>query len=687
MTFWKYFLPRQATTTFINQPNILSSMYKKRESRDVASSLSRKKRLIFPSKKAQVTIFIIIGLVLVLAVVLVIALKQELVTFKPGEIIPTQKGKVEQFITACIEQVGDDALAKVGAQGGYIDVPAQITQDANQYLRRSTFLVTPYWAYGPNTNIPSLDFIKQEIDRYMEQNIRGCLLNTDAFTEAYDIIEKSEIKANTEIVESKVLFNVHWNIEIRNKAGDVVTELIDHTGESPVKLKRIHTLASRIVEKEMETLKVEDITQDLLALEHPDVPTAGIEISCSKKEWNVNTVKQTILDLLRINIRELQIKGTDIIEYPEELTYYQNHYLWDIGEDYYDEDLSVVFNFDQNSPYTFGVTPLSGTKMKSSQLGGSDMLSFLCIQTWKFTYDVSFPVEVNIRDDTGYEFTTAFTAHVVQNTPYRGDIVSRPSYIVPSTTDEDYCKTMNIPMTVHTFELVQNELTGIYSKEPLDEVNTSFTCLRYKCEMGTTEYRADLGDVAAYTKNFPYCVGGILRGTKEGYKEDWERVVTEAGKETELELLPIFFFSANKTKIVKHQLGDEGEIGPAQELGSKESALIKIVLKKQTDLPNAPFHESTIVRTKLVEERAQEQNLELFAKADFMYELQVTVLEDEKFIAGYEGNWTVPWNAVVNAGHIIFHTVSKDTSSEEDMFAFMAGIEEHSSLVPAPEIK
>ncbi|HLC71739.1 MAG TPA: hypothetical protein VJI32_07040, partial [Candidatus Nanoarchaeia archaeon] len=469
-------------------------MYKKRESRDVARSLSRENKLIFSSKKAQVTIFIIIGIVLLLALILIIALKQELVTFKPGEIIPTHKGKVEQFITSCIEQVGDDALAKIGAQGGYINVPADVAGDGNKHLKVSSFLVIPYWAYGATTNIPPLDFIKRELDAELEKNIRDCLLNTGAFREIYDIVEKSEIDADTQLVDSKVLFNVHWKIEVRNKAGDVVTELIDHTGESPVKLKRIHTLASRIVEKEMETLKVEDITQDLLALEHPNVPTAGIEISCSKKEWNVNTVKQTVQDLLRINIRELQIKGTDIIEYPKELTYYQNHYLWDIGEEYQDDSLSAVFNFDQQYPFTFGVTPLSGVKMKSSQLGGSDLLSFLCIQTWKFTYDVVFPVSVKIRDDTGYNFNIAFTVHVIRNTPNRGEVTSRPSYFINTVTDEDYCRNMNIPMTVSTYELVQNEQSGVYNREPLDDVNTTITCLRYKCEMGTTEYRADMGD-------------------------------------------------------------------------------------------------------------------------------------------------------------------------------------------------
>ena len=89
----------------------------------------------------------------------------------------------------------------------------------------------------------------------------------------------------------------------------------------------------------------------------------------------------------------------------------------------------------------------------------------------------------------------------------------------------------------------------------------------------------------------------------------------------------------------------------------------------------------------MVDEQAQEQDLELLAKADFSYELQVTVLQDEKFIAGYEGNWTVVWSSAANANQIIFHTISKDTSNEEDMFAFMLGIKEQSTLVPAPEIK
>ena len=84
-------------------------MYQKRKEMSKSSFIST----IFHTKKAQVTIFIILGIVILIAVSLVILLKTELVTFKTGDIIPTEKGKVENYITSCIEKIGEEALPKM----------------------------------------------------------------------------------------------------------------------------------------------------------------------------------------------------------------------------------------------------------------------------------------------------------------------------------------------------------------------------------------------------------------------------------------------------------------------------------------------------------------------------------------------------------------------------------------------
>ncbi len=661
-------------------------MHKKR---DRKVSFSQTSNSFSYSKKGQITVFIILGILLLLALILVLTLKSEIFAFKTDEIIPTEKGKVENFIVACMDQIGEDALFKIGVQGGYIEIPEDVARDQGRSLVLSPFISLPYWAIGPTTYIPSLDEIKERMDTYMEENLRECLFDMDAFNEKYDLIEKSEITADTRIVDAKVIFNVHWDIEVKNKAGEVISEVIDHAAESPVKLKLLYETAVRILEKEMSTLKLEDITQDLIALEHPDVPVNGIELRCSKKAWNIGKVEETLMNMLRVNVRELKIKGTDFVEFPDDFPYYQNHYVWDLGEGLSNE-VGVMFNFDQTYPYTFVVTPSNGKKMQSSQLGGSDMLSFLCLQTWKFTYDVVYPVSVRLRDETtGYDFNMAFTVHLLQNTPNKGDPVPRASALVPSVNDEDYCKTADIPMTVKTFELVDNG-QGVSFNEDLGDVNLSLTCLRYKCEAGTSKYDyANLGYAGTIT-NFPYCVGGILRGEKEGYKENWKRVVTNPGEEVELQLIPIVEWPASKIKIVKHQLSEDIEtfLPAGEELSKNENALIKLNFAKSNNTENNLKHDSTIIVSKDIETEVQDdEKLELLGKADFTYYLEIMAFKEETFVGGYKGEITVPWSQLKEGNELVFHILSEETSNEEKMFEFMGNLEHNSQFIPALEIR
>jgi hypothetical protein len=165
-------------------------------------------------KKSQITIFIILGILLLLAGVLVFLFQKEILTFKPEEIILTEKGKIENYISGCINEIGEEALFLAGLQAGYIEVPEDIFKDGNKHLKLSPENVVPYWARESEANIPSLDYIKEEINKKIEEGLRGCLLGREAFGETYDIIEKSDIEANTEAVDAKTIFNVRWNLDI-----------------------------------------------------------------------------------------------------------------------------------------------------------------------------------------------------------------------------------------------------------------------------------------------------------------------------------------------------------------------------------------------------------------------------------------------------------------------------------------
>lgn len=672
-------------------------MYQKRKGVDVVGTAIR-----YPlHKRGQVTLFIIIGLVLLLALFLLVTLRKETLGITPDEILPVGKGKIEQFISKCIEDAGEEALFRLGQQAGYVTVPDEISNDASRHLRTSNVMVIPYWAYGEFTAIPSIQRIKEEIDTHIEAAVPECLLASPAFREKYDLLEKSPLEADTEIGDTKVLFNAHWEIEVRDKEGKVVADLLDHQGSSPVKLQRVYETSQRIVEEEMRTLKLEDITQDLIALEHPQLPVAGMELGCSRKIWRVDEAKETLQNMLRVNVRKLQIQGAEVIAYPEEFPYYQNHYVWDVGEKSLPPEVRAVFHYDNNFPFLFQVTPAAGNVMSSSSLRGQGLVSLFCLQQWKFTYDVVYPVAVRVTDDTtGYTFTTAFTVHLLRNFPHRaGYVAARPSGMLTFATDELYCRGGRIPMTVLTWENVENEAQGIYQTEPLENVNVSFTCIKYRCDLGESSINfAQRGYQAGLTLNFPQCAGGILRGEKPGYKEDWIQITSKAGGEAELFLTPLFLLPAERIVVREHRLDDLNDLNSIPStttvrhegtaLPADTTALIQLTLHKDTDALGQPFHQTSVVYSSSLDQPVlQQEGLSLLAKADFTYELQVDLFRENEFIGGYKGNWTVPWNQLEHAEEIVFHVVTARDASDEELFELQLGLSGESKNVPLPEVR
>ena len=633
-------------------------------------------------RKGQITVFVVLGILLLLALVLVVLFQKEVIVFKPEELIPTEKGKITNFITSCIDQIGEEAIYTLGLQGGYLEIPSQISADAYQHLQLTPYNLVPYWARGESKRIPTLDEIKADLDRRIENELRICLMDREAFQESYEIIEKSGITANTEIVDQKVIFNVRWNLEIQNKGGEKITELIDYTAESNIKLKRAYETAKAIVDTEMNQKKLERLTIDMISLEHDQLPVAGVEISCSKKQWKVNEAKDTLKSMLRINLHQLKVEGTNYAEFPETLPYYQNHYLWDVGVTY--PEISVNFNYNDNFPFYFEVSPREGNTLKSGMTGGTEMLSAVCLQLWKFTYDVMYPVLVEVRDETtDFIFNTAFTVHVKRNRADRsGEILAAPAVTIDFEESEAYCRIREIPITIYTYELIENNQTGTYSREPLGEVNLSYTCLNYRCEVGRTEYGfADLGNIAAYKTNFPYCAGGILRGVKEGYKENWERVAANHEKEVDLNLIPLFKISADKIRLIKHDLTD---LNRTKALEKEETASIKISRNQES----WGSYEATLLTSPGMDPGLLEESyLEFLGGTDYTYQLEIYLMDELGITGGYAGNWTVGWEELKLAEEIILPVLSKDKFKDDlELFDFMASLHNH-SLKLTPEIR
>ncbi|MBS3169355.1 hypothetical protein J4210_02625 [Candidatus Woesearchaeota archaeon] len=643
-------------------------------------------------KRGQVTIFIIIGILLVLALIVVVFVRKEVLTTAPEELITTGKGPVADFIAMCIKQLGEEALLKAGEQGGYVALPAEIAQNGYVHLKTSPFTAVPYWAYGTTRAVPSLPTIKSQIDAHIRQHLRSCLFDRGAFSAANNIIEKSEITVDTNLAENKVIFSVRWDLEVQNKAGEKIIDLLDHAAESPVKFKRLYDAAVQVVDVELRELKLEDITQDLIALEHPDVPVVGFELSCSPKHWNVEKVKQTVQDLLRVNIGQLKVKGTEIIEFPDELPYYQNHYIWDLGDDFAPKNVVIDFHYDNSYPFTFDVRPRSGSTLKSAPLatGSNPLIAAFCAHSWKFTYDVSYPVLVTLRDaTTGYTFKTALTVHLQRNIPNREESIPAvpPSFVTETYSDQQFCAARNVPLLITTSEAVDNGEDVSFS-EPLAGVDITYNCLHYQCSLGQTEYDyAGMGDVAAYQFTVPYCANAVIRAQKENYADGWSNLVAKPGARADLRLIPTLAFPATNISLVKHYLSGDAQFSAGTPLAKDETTIIKLSSVQKDVRTNLPLVESTVVLSSdLSEDVLRNQPLKLLAKADFTYNVDIAVLNGERFSAGYKANWTASWQELEHAQRLTFHVVGQQSTSDADIFALYAELAERSAALPLPEL-
>jgi hypothetical protein len=120
------------------------------------------------SKKGQVTVFMIVG-ILVLAVSIFIFYISSL---SVAEISQSSKetlfdtSSVELFVQSCLEDTIDDAIFSIAQQGGFYELPRISTQEA--------FLNAPYYLYLGDIFIPDTIRMQDNIKFFIEENMQEC---------------------------------------------------------------------------------------------------------------------------------------------------------------------------------------------------------------------------------------------------------------------------------------------------------------------------------------------------------------------------------------------------------------------------------------------------------------------------------------------------------------------------------
>ncbi|MFA6460746.1 MAG: hypothetical protein WCV90_00635 [Candidatus Woesearchaeota archaeon] len=490
------------------------------------------------NNRGQVTLFIIIGIVLVFAFAGILYMtksnttqsiesaEEPLLVTAPAEFQPIQK-----FTENCLSDVGKRGLLVLGQHGGYIypDLAGKYSdQDPTEaegiLIEQSQ---VPYWYYNSEPNTASkvmysslrpklyLDedpvlSIEAQLARFVKEQLDTCLLNYSSLTTMQiEFPDGGQKKVTARVGETGVIFTLTMNIKATQ--GPSQGELDQFSVKVPLHLKHYYDVASQITFAQQNYSFLERQGMELISIYGQKksellAPVSDVSFDrISTLSWEVTDLQKKIRGMLTSYVPMLRFLGSSNFY---RATYPENH---ELSQQILDnmvltlnggEDLEVGFDYLGWEPYLKVNSYAGKVKPEDTHITFWSVFDYTQ-QRYDTHYDVSYPVLVTVRDANafdgeGYQLVFALESNIRNNKPavaneaWKAD-VARPVYSL--TCQEDMWTAGEIKSTV----------VDSYTKEPIEGVKVTFSVPNQEdCDIGGTDLNGEL------TSKYPAVYGGSL---------------------------------------------------------------------------------------------------------------------------------------------------------------------------------
>ncbi|MBI4148333.1 hypothetical protein HY490_03520 [Candidatus Woesearchaeota archaeon] len=498
-------------------------------------------------KKAQVTVFMIIGIILLLSAGVVMYLVQSreaapLERERPRVVsLPSELEPISQMVNTCAVDLAKQAFIQIGAGGGYLDSsglrfnPIEPTEGEGVQFAPLSSLVLPYWFYLKDKNecIGSCEFdskrlplergpglsIEGQVDDFVAERLQQC---TNKFRSVPGFVVDELDKPKVETTVTKEAVYVKVDFPLRVTRANQVFSVNQFVAELDFNFREIYNIAAVLTNFQAEHRYLErDLRQLVDAFSRADSkmmpPVSELDIEFGIGQiWVKFDVERRIRQVLASYIPLLQVMGTANHRYIRAPTggVVKDKDLYEI---LYNRGMIIPLNtthpglevrfhyLDWWKPY-FDLN-CNGQICQAESM--SSTFGFIFgMQRYNFAYDVSFPVMVEVEapfafKGDGYTFQFMLEANMRNNEPM-------PSLFEPLTQ-------FKIPKRSMLCDLDKrfagpNRVTVIdgSTSKPVDQATIGYTCGREACPIGLTVK-------GALESPFPPCLGGFVSIEKENY--------------------------------------------------------------------------------------------------------------------------------------------------------------------------
>ena len=462
------------------------------------------------NKRGQISIFILIGVVIVFAAFFFgylqnQGLRQRVESNLFGTVVvPDQAQAVVNYLDNCIYDIAGDGVNLMGFQGGYIN-PA--SKDIRGILKIDPVNSIPYWIYGTNVVVPKPQEMRDELESYI--NARA---NEECDFQGFSDynFDTDDINVNVDITDDGVLVKLDSEINVEIKGNTY--SMKDYVSVNiPAELKELYEMAVDIVNREIRkgTIGIapfEALTVELIAAHTKEEdsglpPMSKFDYTCNPQTWFIGNVHSKLKEVIADGSRYIRVEDADNADYGD---YYKNLVVDDVFKS--SHDASVNFNYNPEWPLYLDIYP-GGNVLKPSTIKlGLPFIPLFCFNTYNFRYNIQYPLMVNLEKE-GYLFRFPIEVYIIDNYAGRnieGEINADFEEQVNSFCDENQRLSENMSM------ISISTITGL----PLNDVQVVYNCGVNSCVIGNTKL---ISGEARLSTSLPLCFNGELRLSKEGF--------------------------------------------------------------------------------------------------------------------------------------------------------------------------
>ncbi|MBD3355385.1 hypothetical protein GF361_05375 [Candidatus Woesearchaeota archaeon] len=533
-------------------------------------------RDIFKGKKAQITVFIIVGILVLLVASGVfyfryITVREEIPVIPVIEDVPAQAIPVKDYIEECVFQKAEEALRKLGNQGGYVNLESagisipdiNPTETYGVSLFSNSDIKVPYWWYLESQNNCGSDIpcefnsqrpelkgtgntMESQVRNYVLDNLDDCLDFSAFEDQGYEIETKGRPSATAVVGRNDISVYVEYPIEVQTEQAR--TDIEQFYVSLPLNLRKIYEFATEITNSQMNSSFLEQQAINVIAYfqgldENMLPPSSEMTFEMGGGTiWSVQKVKKDLESMLMTYIPGLQVPYT--LNY--ERRAYPNNPLKEhiygmeipvnLNRSY--DDLEIRFDY-LGWPTYFNAG--SGGIIKPQSMTFWFFPSGM--QEYKTNYDLSFPSLITITDPSafnnkGYSFRFALEGNLRNNRP----IDSNFQFTEGGSTFQEslFCNLNQRNSGNITFNII-NAVTG----EPLEDVGVTYACGEDSCFIGKTDQNGN------FIEKFPPCIEGIISFTKYNYFIPAQFLTAELDLRNSLGTLKAYPYMEKEIKVQK----------------------------------------------------------------------------------------------------------------------------------------